>query len=376
MPERLRVVIFCHSLVSDWNHGNAHFLRGIVRSLQRSGHSVVTYEPVGSWSLVNQISDRGLRGVEEFRAAYPGMESIEYRLAQLNLDDVLHGADLVLVHEWNDPALIKAVGDHRRKAGRYRLLFHDTHHRSVTAPAEMAKFDLSAYDGVLAFSDVIRRRYLARGWTYAAWTWHEAADMEVFRPRPEIPKARDLVWIGNWGDDERTAELHEFLLRPCRELELRAEVFGVRYPREGLTALGKAGVSYGGGLPNFQAPREFARSHLTVHVPRRPYVKALPGTPTIRVFEALACGIPLVSAPWEDAEHLFRPGTDFLFASDGAEMRRLIWDLRQDPARAAEMASNGRRTVLERHTCDHRVAELIDIFAALPAGTSARAGAL
>jgi spore maturation protein CgeB len=58
-----------------------------------------------------------------------------------------------------------------------------------------------------------------------------------------------------------------------------------------------------------------------VHVPRRPYVEALPGIPTIRVFEALACGIPLSRALGR-REGLFRPGTDFLIARDGAEMTR------------------------------------------------------
>ncbi|MFX9521798.1 glycosyltransferase, partial [Acinetobacter baumannii] len=80
------------------------------------------------------------------------------------------------------------------------------------------------------------------------------------------------------------------------------------------------GVAYKGWLPNARAPEIFARHRVTVHVPRRFYVDMLPGIPTIRVFEALACGIPLVSAPWSDAEGLFRPGRDFLFARDGLEV--------------------------------------------------------
>ncbi len=51
-----------------------------------------------------------------------------------------------------------------------------------------------------------------------------------------------------------------------------------------------------------------------MHIPRRPYVESLPGIPTIRVFEALACGIPLISAPWSDSEALFRPEQDFWLA--------------------------------------------------------------
>jgi spore maturation protein CgeB len=87
----------------------------------------------------------------------------------------------------------------------------------------------------------------------------------------------------------------------------------------------------------------------------------LPGIPTIRVFEALACGIPLVSAPWHDAEGLFSPGEDFLVARDGDEMRRHLEALLADPDRAAALAERGRRTVLARHTCAHRVDELLAI---------------
>src|SRR5690606_35973689 len=217
-----------------------------------------------------------------------------YRLDTLDLDRALDGVDLVLVHEWNDPALVARVGAHRRSAG-YLLLFHDTHHRAITAPREMARFDLRDYDGVLAFGDVVRRSYLERGWIQRAWTWHEAADVRVFYPRHEVPRG-DLVWIGNWGDEERSAELGEFLLEPARALGLSGSVYGVRYPEPAQQAVRAAGLRYQGWLPNHRAPEVFSRHRVTVHVPRRPYAGALPGVPTIRPFEALACGIPLISA--------------------------------------------------------------------------------
>ena len=109
----------------------------------------------------------------------------------------------------------------------------------------------------------------------------------------------------------------------------------------------------------------FSQYQVTVHVPRRPYVQALPGIPTIRVFEALACGIPLVSAPWNDAEHLFTPGVDFAVARNGREMTRELARLLDDPAAALQMAEHGRETILRRHTCAHRVDELLQIDAEL-----------
>jgi spore maturation protein CgeB len=234
----------------------------------------------------------------------------------------------------------------------------------VTAPEEMAAYDLSRYDGVLAFGEVLRALYRARGIAHEVFTWHEAADTRVFRPLAR-ERQRDLVWIGNWGDGERGAELREFLLEPARALSCPAQVYGVRYPNEAIAALGEAGVQYCGFMPNYRVPEVFARHRLTVHVPRRPYVQALRGIPTIRMFEALACGIPLVSAPWYDDERLFRAGSDFLFARDGGEMTRQLRTLLHEPALRAQLATSGLATVRARHTCRHRVDELLAIFARL-----------
>jgi spore maturation protein CgeB len=169
------------------------------------------------------------------------------------------------------------------------------------------------------------------------------------------------VWVGNWGDGERTAELSEFLIEPARALGLAARVHGVRYPPEGRAALAEAGIAFAGYLPNFRVPLAFAAATMTVHIPRRPYATALPGIPTIRVFEALACGVPLVSAPWRDSERLFAPGEDYLVARDGEAMRRHLAALRGDPDFAASLAARGRATVKARHSCARRVDELLAI---------------
>ena len=357
----MRIVLFCHSLVSDWNHGNAHFLRGVCSELLARGHDVRVYEPQDAWSLGNLVAEHGSLPIEDFARAFPHLRSRRYDPQALDLAEALDGADLALVHEWNDHTLVRRIGEHRRDNPQLRLLFHDTHHRSVTQPASMAAYDLRHYDGVLAFGGVIRDLYRRHGWARQAWTWHEAADTRVFQPAQAAPREGDLVWIGNWGDDERTAELREFLLEPVRELGLRARIHGVRYPPHALQELADAGIEYAGWVANYRAPQVFARFGVTVHVPRRPYVQALPGIPTIRVFEALACGIPLVSAPWNDSEGLFEPGADFLVARSGAEMRRHLRDVLNDPALARELAEQGRRTVLARHTCANRVDELMQI---------------
>jgi spore maturation protein CgeB len=357
----MRVVMFYHSLVSDWNHGNAHFLRGVVTELLWRGHEVTVFEPADSWSRQHLIQEHGHQAVTNFRQAYPGLSSRQYEYRTLDLEAELDDADLVLVHEWNDHQLVEAIGRHRALQGGYRLLFHDTHHRSVTERATMAQYRLESYDGVLAFGEVVRQRYLEEGWAARVWTWHEAADTTVFFPRPSRSREGDVIWVGNWGDEERTAELEEFLIRPIEALHLKARVYGVRYPVVAQRRLQEAGIQYSGWLANYQVPESFARFRFTVHVPRRPYVTALPGIPTIRVFEALACGIPLICSPWDDAEQLFSPGKDYLIARDGEDMQRQMAALLADPAAADALAEHGRQTILARHTCAHRVDALLDI---------------
>jgi spore maturation protein CgeB len=351
----VRLVFFVHTLVSDWNHGNAHFLRGVLRELVARGHDVQVYEPEDAWSRDNLVRAHGERPLREFARLFPELTSATYD-RKLDVAAAVDGADAVLVHEWNEPWLVRAVG-----ASGAPALFHDTHHRAVTAPKEMRRFDLSRYAGVLAFGRAIAETYRERGWHDRVWVWHEAADTRLFKPLRRA-KVGDVVWIGNWGDGERTQELRTFLFGPVGRLGLSGAVYGVRYPESGDRAVRRAGLDYRGWLANYSAPDAFARHRVTVHVPRRPYAEALPGIPTIRVFEALACGIPLVSAPWDDVEGLFTPAEDFLVARTGKQMERALDEVVHDGELARRLARRGRRTILARHTCAHRVDELLAIL--------------
>jgi len=327
----MKVAYFTHSLASCWNHGNAHFLRGVLRELISRGHQVAAYEPKGAWSLDNLLRDHGEAGLAAYRASYPELASTAFDPPG-DADALVADADVVIVHEWNEPGLVASLGRLRKGGGHFKLLFHDTHHRAVSDPNAIRQFDLSGYDGVLAFGETLADVYRRWGWGDWVFVWHEAADTRLFHP-PAIEFEREgLVWIGNWGDDERSAELESYLFRPAKNTGLPLALYGVRYPAHALNLLRGYGISYRGWLPNARAPEVFARHLATVHVPRRFYVETLPGIPTIRVFEALACGIPLVSAPWNDSEGLFQPGHDFLTARDEADMVRHLSALQHDPA--------------------------------------------
>jgi spore maturation protein CgeB len=354
----MKIVLFYHAFTSCWNNGNAHFVRGVTRELVKLGHDVTLCEPRDGWSRSNALKD-GPELLQETATLVPGVR-IEAYDGEPDLDMLLDDAELVIVHEWNPPELIAAIGRRRWQGARFQLLFHDTHHRAITAPHEVSAFDLSGYDGVLAFGEVLREIYLKRDWARRAYTWHEAADVELYQPMPEVQKQWDLVWIGNWGDDERSSELMEYLVEPVRRLSLSAQIYGVRYPEHAKTAIAAAGIGYGGWLPNHRAPLAFAKARATVHVPRAPYARQLAGIPTIRVFEALACGIPLVSAPWTDAEGLFPSGC-YISVSSGEAMVAALSAIQEDVDLAASLVRNGLNAIRERHTCRHRAQELLAI---------------
>ena len=369
MSGSIRFRIFAHSWLSDWNHGNAHFLRGLARELVRAGHEVRCYEELGSWSLTNLMQEGTIAGeaIEQFRREFPELDVRFYeRGARLSgiLQDELRDADIVIVHEWTEPGVAEAIVSFKGRYG-FRALFHDTHHRAYTNAAEILRFPLHLFDGVLAFGEPIRRIYVEGFGVPRAWTFHEAADTSHFYPI-ESDREFDLLWIGNWGDEERTRELKEFFINPAAELRnCKSMAYGVRYPEDGRRALAEAGIEYCGYLPSLMTPRAYSRSALSLHVPRRQYTNGLSGIPTIRVFEALACGAMLVCAPWNDVEQLFRPGDDYVVAGSGTDMKGKIHELLRDERARRQIGANGRQTILQRHTCEHRAHQLTEICEAL-----------
>ena len=365
MSRKLRIAYFAHSLRSDWNNGNAHFLRGLMREMGALGHEAVVFEPRVEWSIENLMQERcGKESLQQFAAMYPDLRIELYEAGLIEDRDEwrerLRDFDAILVHEWNPPALAHTLLDLRGELG-YQMLFHDTHHRASSSPDQIRLFGVDRFDGVVIFGEILREIYRKRLGMTRVWTLHEGADTTVFRPLTDVPNQQDVVWVGNWGDNERSEEIREFLLQPAATMPERSfTIYGVRYPTEAQSTLYDADVRYAGYLANLNASAVYASSRLTVHVPRQQYAKQMVGIPTIRVFEALACGIPLVSAPWRDAEGLFREG-DMMFVRSGEEMRCAMKQLLERPEEAEAQAERGLETVLARHTCRHRAEELTAI---------------
>ncbi len=137
MTGRLRFRIFAHSWISDWNHGNAHFLRGLASALVKQEHEVRCYEERDGWSMKNlagEGSDVAAQALLAFRSAFPTLDVRFY-----NNDESFAGfaaqalsdADVVIIHEWNAPAVVAKILALKPALG-FRALFHDTHHRAYT----------------------------------------------------------------------------------------------------------------------------------------------------------------------------------------------------------------------------------------------------
>jgi len=190
MNTRLKFRFFAHSWVSDWNHGNAHFLRGLARELTRMGHEVRCYEELGAWSLTNLMSHEGtaaISAIDDFRHIYPELDIHFYQRGsnfEEFLNQELRDADVVIIHEWNDPQVVNAILQRKRK-GKFLALLHDTHHRVYTSAHEILKFNLHQIDGVLAFGEAIRfmkrlmSRYSCRWQAPKPRTWSGSATGET-----------------------------------------------------------------------------------------------------------------------------------------------------------------------------------------------------
>src|SRR5688572_28391947 len=111
----MKIVMFYHSLVSDWNHGNAHFLRGVAVELQRRGHEVSVHVPANGWSRANLLADAGAAGESHFHRAYPSLREQRYDPASWDPEKAVSDADAVIVHEWSDHELVQRIGELRTR---------------------------------------------------------------------------------------------------------------------------------------------------------------------------------------------------------------------------------------------------------------------
>ena len=337
----MKIVYFTHSLASCWNHGNAHFLRGVLRELSARGHEVRALEPEALEP--RQSARRSRRGrAGACRAAYPELSSHTVRPCRRS------GSARRRCRPRHRPRMERAGAGRRarRAAPAGRSVSPCCSTTRITARSASPR--RCAPSTCPAMTACWRS---ARRWrrSIAAGAGATACGPGTRRPTPACSTRRQRRRAGGprldrqLGRRRAHARDRGLPVRPAARGRSAARHLRRPLSRRGAGDAGSATArAITAGRPT-RARRRSSRALATVHVPRRYYATILPGIPTIRVFEALACGIPLVSAPWDDAEQLFRPGEDYLVAADGAEMTAHLRSVagRSGPARRARRRGAG-----------------------------------
>ena len=347
----MKVVIFGLTVSSSWGNGHATLWRGLLRALARAGHDVVFFERDAPYYAQN----RDLH-------ALPGCDLVFYA----DWPDVvgraeaeLATADVALVTSYCPDGLAATdlVGD----AARPLRVFYD-----LDTPVTLARVSrgegvgyigpdgLSGFDLVLSYTggaalDELRTRLGAR--QVAPLYGH--VDPDAHRPVPSAERFRaDLSYLGTYAAD-RQAALVELFVEPSRARpDLRFLIGGAQYPQDFPWTRNTWFVRH---LPPEDHPAFFCSGRLTLNVTREA-MAAMGWCPSGRLFEAAACGAPILSDTWEGLDAFFTPGQEILTASTAADALAAL-DL--GDRELARIARAARDRVLGQHTSAHRAAEFV-----------------
>jgi spore maturation protein CgeB len=344
----LDIVILGLSITSSWGNGHATTYRGLVRALAERGHRVLFLERDVPWYAAH----RDLPAPPYARA------SLYRSLGELRdaHGAALRGADLVVVGSYvpEGAAALRLVLD----LARGTTAFYD-----IDTPVTLAHLrrgaceylspDLvPALDLYLSFTGgpTLARIERELGAPLAR-ALYCSADPEVHRPSQGAPRW-DLGYVGTYSADRQPA-LERLLLEPARSRPaLRFAVAGPQYPAELRWPPNVERVDH---LAPGDHARFYAAQRFTLNVTRADMVRA-GWSPSVRLFEAAACGTPVVSDRWPGLETFFEPGREILLARTTADALRVLEELGEDERR--ELAARARRRVLAQHTGAHRAREL------------------
>jgi spore maturation protein CgeB len=348
MSSGLKIVILGLSITSSWGNGHATTYRALVRELERRGHDLLFLERDQPCYAQNRDLPRPPYGRTRL---YDSLDELRDSFAAPVRD-----ADLVIVGSFVPDGA--AVGDWvQRQAGGIKA-FYD-----IDTPVTLAKLAagddeyvspavIPAYGLYLSFTGgpslaTLERRYGAR----AARALYCSVDAETYRPL-DVPPRWDLSYLGTYSAD-RQPTLDRLLVEVARQApELRFCVAGPQYP-DGIDW--PANVQRMDHVPPADHPAFYAASRFTLNVTRADMIAA-GYSPSVRLFEAAACGAPIVSDAWEGLDELFAPGREILLAEDAAAV---LHALRETPeAQRRALGEAGRRRILAAHTAGHRAAEL------------------
>lgn len=346
----LNIVILGLAITSSWGNGHATTYRALVREISRRGHRVLFLERDVPWYAserdlpASQFCDIGLYAdLKELRAKYRSR---------------VRDADVVIVGSYV-PEGIK-VGEWVCRTAGGLAAFYDIDTPVTLGLVEKGQCEylnlrlIRKYGVYLSFTGgpTLKRLEKHLG-ARRARPLHCSADPTLYFP-VETRHRWDLGYLGTYSADRQPA-LDKLMLAPARSwLDGRFIVAGPQYPQA--TAWPK-NTRYVSHLPPGEHRDFYCSQRFTLNITRADMLAA-GYSPSVRLFEAAACGVPIISDDWEGIESFFEPGLEVLIARDSRDSTRFLRELPE--AEREAIGTRARQRVLESHTASHRAAELED----------------
>jgi len=344
----MKIVVLGLSITSSWGNGHATNYRGLCGELVRRGHDVLFLERDVPW----------YRASRDFAAPYVRLYDSPAELRE-RFEHRVRDADLVLVGSFVPDGI--EVGGWILDTAGGAVAFWDIDTPVTAASLErgdcpyLSRELLDRYDLYLSFTGgPLPERLAGR----RARPFHCLVDADAYRPL-DTEQRFALGYLGTYSAD-RHAALRRLLLEPARRLA--AEAFVVGGPQYPDTADWPENVRHVDHVAPAEHPRFYASQRLTLNVTRAPMVAA-GWSPSVRLFEAAACGVPVVSDGWPGLETFFVPGEEILVAETADDVVRML--AHTDEARLVEIGRQARARVLAEHTAERRATQLEEHVASL-----------
>jgi spore maturation protein CgeB len=346
-PPGLRVVVFGLSLSSSWGNGHATTYRALLKALAARGHDILFLERDVPW----YAEHRDLPKPAFCRLAlYRQLSDLSKFQAEIA------AADAVIVGSYVPDGI--EVGRLVQKTARGVSAFYDIDTPITVARLESGDLDylsrdlIPGYDLYLSFTggpilDRLRHSYGSP----RAEVLYCSVDTDAYA-RLDRPKLWDLSYIGTYSAD-RQPKLERLLIEPARRLPHgRFVVAGPQYPDDIRWPANVERIEHVGPADHAAF---YAASRFTLNVTRADMVAA-GYSPSVRLFEAAACGAAIISDTWRGIEAVFEPGEEIALAETADHVVRYL--AATDPPRHAMLGAAARRRVLAEHTADHRARDL------------------
>jgi spore maturation protein CgeB len=345
----LRIVIIGLSITSSWGNGHATTYRGLVRELVRRGHDVLFMEHDKPWYASNRDMPQPPFGRT---VLYQSVAELKDRFAA-----EVRAADLVVVGSYVPEGV--AVGEWATAIAQGVTAFYD-----IDTPVTLAKLErgdteylsralIPKYSMYLSFTGGPTLRRLEREFgSPRALPLYCAVDTELYYPEQDTPRQWDLGYLGTYSPD-RQPPLERLMLEPARRrAEGRFVVAGPQYPESVQWPPNVQRIQH---LPPADHRRFYNEQSFTLNITRADMIRA-GYSPSVRLFEAAACGVPIISDRWDGLDTFFQPGTEILVADSPDDVLSVLTHTPESDRR--RIGDAARRRVLSAHTAVHRAAEL------------------